>query len=27
LYFRIKATPRNFRGSFILNNWNLSNNL
>jgi len=21
LYFRIKVTPRNFRGSFILNNW------
>jgi len=27
LYFRIKATPQNFRGSFILNNWKLSNNL
>jgi len=27
LHFGTKATPRNFRGSFVLNNWKLSNNL
>jgi len=25
--FRIKVTTRNFHGSFVLNNWKLSNNL
>jgi len=27
LFFRVKATPRNFRVSFILNKWKFSNNL